>query len=342
MGFIVVGTNHKYSSVPLREKLFIHRKKLKDAVCFLKVRGVLNGAVIVSTCNRLEIYASAGRLVSPIREIEDFISIYHKIDRCDFSDNLYRYEEETALRHLFSVTCGLDSLIVGETQILGQVKFSFLESLEAGFNDDIINKAFRSALSVGGKIHSQTKISEGKVSAGSVAVDFVKKKLTSLKDKTILIIGVGKITELVLKYLKKEATDVIFISNRDFNRACELAGRIDAKAVRFSELKRLLKKADVLISATGSPHFIITKEILNSGIGKILLIDLALPRDIDPSVKEIRGVELFCLDDIVKVIEENKKRKISRINMAEKIVDTESEKIWKKITALEQEKVRLL
>ena len=187
------------------------------------------------------------------------------------------------------------------------------------------------------------KISEDKISVGSIAIDFIKGKFNgNLCGKNVLIIGVGKVTELVLKYLKKENPNVIFISNRTFERAKELAAKIGAKAVRFDQLKQLLNKADVVISATASSHFLIKKETFDEHItNRLLIIDLALPRDVDPRVREIENIDLFCLEDLDTVIKKNIKRKTQEIEKITSVMDIEVEGLWKESIRSEQELVLL-
>jgi glutamyl-tRNA reductase len=342
---IAVGTNHKYSPVSFREKLSLSKKRLKFALNFLRERGILRGAVILSTCNRVEIYTTAESPTEGIREIENFISRYYEIDKLKFSSYFYEYKGKEALRHLFSVACGLDSLILGETQILGQVKFSLSEAENAHFLNEFLRKIFYAAISFARRMHRETRISEGKISIGSVAIDFIKERIGTLQGKNILLIGVGKVTELVLRYLKKEKPCVIFISNRTFKKARELAKQIKAEAVKFNKLKHFLKEADVVISATASPHFIIKKEALEEAISyqqsaisnKLLIIDLALPRDVDPRVREIRDIDLFCLEDLDTVIKANMERKIQEAKKIKGIIEIEADKLWNGVTRLERE-----
>jgi glutamyl-tRNA reductase len=338
MNLIVVGTNHKYSPIELREKLSFSKKRLKDALFLLREWQIFKGAVILSTCNRVEIYASTENLEVGRDQIINFLSRYHEIETENILPYLYTYEGKDAVRHLFSVTCGLDSLILGETQISGQVKQAYLGTEDIAFADKFLTEIFNRALTLASMIHKETKISEGKISVGSIAIDFIRKRLGNLSHKSILIIGVGKVTELVLRYLKKEKPDVVFISNRTFEKAKALASQINAVAVRFDRLRESLKKADVVITATASPHFIIKKETLVGLINReLLIVDLALPRDVDPLVKEIKGVELFCLEDLDTVIEENMKIKKREAEKAKKIIDIEVERLWERLTELEQE-----
>lgn len=350
MTLILVGTNHKYSPIELRERISFSKKRINDALNFLKQNRVLKGAVILSTCNRLEIYASTIYPDQAEEEIISFLSRYQEIGKDRISPYLYIYKGKEAARHLFQVTSGLDSQILGEAQILGQVKSLYEEACRAGFTDKILTRIFNSAISFARKIHRSTKVREGKVSIGSVAIDFIKRKVGTLANKNILIIGVGKVTELVLKYLKKEEPNVIFVSNRTFEKAQELAGQIGARAVRFDQLKDYLPQADVVITATASPHFVLKKETVRQTIDykpltinhKLLILDLALPRDVEPQVRKIEGVELFCLEDLDAVIKENLERKKREAEKVKKIIDIEVEKLWNDVTKLEPEPALLL
>lgn len=342
MSLIVVGTNHKFSPIELRERLSFSKKRLKDALFLLREWQIFNGAVILSTCNRVEIYASTENLESARCQIINFLSRYHETEAKKFLPYLYIYEKKEVLRHLFAVTCGLDSLILGETQISGQVKHAYLEAREIGFADEFLRKTFIQALSFAKMIHKETKISEGKISVGSLAIDFIKRRLGNLSNKNMLIIGVGKVTELVLKYLKKERPNVIFVSNRTFEKAKALASQINAVAVRFDRLREFLKKADVVITATASPHFIIKKETLEGVINhKLLIVDLALPRNVDPRIKELKEVDLFCLEDLGTVIENNKDKRMQEAKRVGAFLDDEVEKLWQRLTKLEPEPVLL-
>jgi glutamyl-tRNA reductase len=356
MNYVIVGTNYKYSPIEIRERISFTKRRLRDAIHTLKGRNILKGAVILSTCNRIEIHAITEDEERGAREIEDFISLYHKINRENFHRYIYRYSGESAIRHLFLVASGLDSLILGETQILGQIRFALLESGEADFMDGFLKKIFYHAISFAKKIHAVSTISEGKVSVGSVAVDFIREKSGSLANKNILIIGVGKITELVLKYLRKEKPNIIFVANRTFEKAKKLADIAKCRAVRFDELEELLQRADIVISATASPHFIIKKEtltdyrpLLRQGYGgqaqtadrRLIILDLALPRDVEPVVAEVKNVELFGLEDLDSVINKNLARKVQEAKKVKEIIEIEVKELWAKFTESEQERALL-
>lgn len=332
MSLIVVGTNHKFSPIELRERLSFSKNRLKDALFFLKEKEVFKGTVILSTCNRVEIYSNLENPVKGTVEIIEFTSRYHEIDREKILPYLYVYEEKKAIKHLYEVACGLDSLILGETQILGQVKYALSEAESISFVDESLRQIFYSAISFADRMHKETKISEGKVSIGSVAIDFIKEKLGTLQDKNILIIGVGKVSELVLKYLKEESPRVVFVSNRTFAAAEELARQISAKAVRFDDLPHFLSQADAIITATASPHFILRKEALEKTLRhKLLIVDLAVPRDVDPRVSELEGIELFNLEDLESIIQKNLERRQSEAEKVKEIIEREIRIRWQKL-----------
>jgi glutamyl-tRNA reductase len=329
MSLIVVGTSYKTSSLELREKIALHGKQHAEALEHMKKISGLRGAVIISTCNRHEIYASTDDIDNGINNIMEFISKYSRQDKEYLDEYFYVYKDKDLASHLFEVVCGLDSSIMGETQILGQVKKAFLRSETFGVIDRDLSGLFQHAIKFAGRIHSETTISEGKISVGSVALDFIKSKIGNLNGKKFLIIGVGKVTGLVLKYLASEKTDVVFISNRTFEKAKSLAEQIGASAVRFDEIDTYLNEADVVITATASPHFIIKKDTLKSAVKKkIFIADLAMPRDVDPIVNEIAGIELFSLEDINDIVNSNMNRKNQEAEKIKKIIAGEIGELW--------------
>lgn len=338
---ILVGTNHKYSQIELRERLSFSKKRLKEAIVFLKERSFLKGAIILSTCNRIEIYASADNQGTGIEEVRDFIARYYEIDKKSFSPYFYTFTDEEAFRHLLSVASGLDSLILGETQILGQVKFAYDEAEKVGFVDGFLQSLFVDVVSTARRAHREANISEEKVSVGSIAIDFIKDKIGKLSDKNVLIIGTGKVTDLTAQHLKKEATNVVFVANRTFEKASNLAGKIGGKVVKFDELKEYLKRADVVMSATASPHFILKKEDFKDINRKLIVLDLALPRDVEPGAKAIKNVNLFTLEDLKAVVADNIEKNTEEIERAGNILDKEAKRLWKELTELEPEPVLL-
>lgn len=335
MSFIVVGTNHKYCPIEAREKLSFSKGRIKEALISLVDFKWVKAAVIVSTCNRVELYASTPDIEMGIKTLKTFLADYHSQDLSRIEPYVYTYIGKQAISHLFNVSGGLDSQIVGETQILEQVRFAFEEAKKSGCVDSVLDNVFSDALRVGKKVRKDTKISEGNTSIGSITISLIKEKIGSLKDKKIVIIGVGKVSELVTKYLKEENAFTVFVSNRTFLKAKELAESIGAVAIRFERLKEKLKEADVVISATTSPHFILREEDILEVHRPLLVIDLALPRDVEPKVKYINGVELYCLDDLNYIIEKNLDKRKDEILEATDIIKKEAQNLWRAIYFLE-------
>jgi glutamyl-tRNA reductase len=332
MNFIVVGTNHKYSPIEIRERLSFPKRKISGAVADLTGSGWINAAVIISTCNRVELYANAEDTDMGIRTLKGFLSNYHHQDAVKIEPYLYMQAGRDAITHLFKVSGGLDSQILGESPILGQVRAGFGEAKEAGYTDTFLEDIFSRAIKLGEEIREATAISGGDISIGSVVKDLIKERIGGLEDKKILIIGVGKISESTARYLNNEKASTVFVSNRTFEKAEELAREVGGIAVRFDRLKEKLREADIIISATTSPHFILRKEdILETTRRPLLIIDLAVPRDVDPKIKSINGVELLCLDDLSYMIEKKLDRRKREIPEALRLIEKEVDDIWSSI-----------
>ena len=339
MNFIIVGTSYKYSPIEIREKLSFHGNKAFHALLLLKERLILQAGIILSTCNRIEIYLDGNNIESS--EVIDFISKYHKIDAKKISPYIYTYEGKQALKHLLTVACGLDSLVIGETQILGQIKQALLQSEQVGFMNNSMKSIFQYSIQFAKNIHRKTKISEGKVSVGSLAVDFIKEHFECLSTKNILIIGVGKVTNLVLSYLKESNPKTMFIANRNFEKAKVLSDKIGARAIQIEELSTVLGTIDIIITATACPSFILMKDDLAKfAKHNFFIIDLGVPRNVDPKVKEIKNINLFTLEELETVIKRNLEIKKQKAENVKELIDIEVRKIWS--TKLEQEPVLLL
>lgn len=331
MNLITVGTNHNYSPIKFRERISFSKKALKDALGFLIDETGVDGAVIVSTCNRVEVYASCNCPERGIDKISDFLSTYHEIDKRVLAPYLYRHAGIEAFRHLAEVASGLDSQVLGETEILEQIRFFYKESMRMGFSDSFLEQLFNQALTIGRIVRLRTRISRGNASIGNLAITLVKSRVKDLKKKKALIIGMGEVSKGILQRLLKEGVDSILISNKTYDKALLFANSIGAVAVRFDRLKEELRQADIVISATSSPHTILKKEDLIDISKPILIIDLALPRDIDPRVKEISGVWLFDLDSLKSVTQENVAKRRIEAERARAIINEEVNKLWKDI-----------
>lgn len=327
MKIIVVGTNHKYSPIEIRERFSFSKKRLDEALLRLVNYPKIRSAVILSTCNRAELYAMTQEIETGINSLKEFLCDYHCQIPKKIEPYLYTYIGMEAVQHLFEVACGLDSQIIGESQILEQVRFAYEQAKKVGATDRLLNTIFGNAIRVSLKVRQKTEISKGKVSIATVVMELIKRQYSSIKDKKVLIIGVGKISELVSKYLKKERLQTVFIANRTYEKACQLAELIGAEVVRFDRLKEKILDTDIIISATSSPHLILKKEDFLGTKKPQLVIDLAVPRDVEPEVKNMKGISLFGLDDLDFIIEKNLNIRREGIPAAEEIIKKEIENL---------------
>ncbi len=345
--FIVVGTNHRYSPIEIRERLYLSQKDLKEILTDLMENRKINSGVILSTCNRIEVYVTCKDLGWGVSVLRDFFRSYGlRQGLVNIDSFLYTYINKEAMRHLFEVASGVDSQIIGETQILEQVRSAWLKAKIWGATDRLLDIIFEKAIETSLKVREKTNISRGKVSIGSVVIEIIKTRYSLLSDKRILIIGVGKISELVIRYLRGESAKAVFIANRTYERACKLADYINAEALRFDGLRERLKDADIIISATSSPHLILKKEdileVINHRLSTIdhrpiLIIDIAVPRDVDPEVKGIKGIELFDLESLNFLIEKNLEKRKKEIPYAKQVIEEELARIWEGFIVSEPE-----
>jgi glutamyl-tRNA reductase len=340
---IVVGTNHKFSPIGFRERIAFSKKSVKAALPLILKDASLEGAVIISTCNRVEIYASCpvsmpGLDMPGMETVLDFLSLYHEIDRDRLTPYLYSYVNKDAARHLFRVAAGLDSQVMGEAQILGQVERFFEEARSDGYTDAFLEQIFDTAVATARQVRAGAAIWGNNLSIGDAAISLVKREIRQLRNKKAVVIGLGKISEMVAKRLSEEDISSVFVSNRTHEKAKEIAKSIGAQAIRFDELKSVLKDADIIISATSSPHVTVRKEDL-IGINKeVLIIDLALPRDVEPAAADIPGVKLLNLDDIGSIKAEGMDAEAEKARL---IIDREVDNLWQELTGSAREKALL-
>jgi len=320
----ICGMNHRSAPVEVRERLSLSQAKIPEAILELRKRGVLQESLILSTCNRFEIYAvkkegSAGP------DLANFLAELHGLDPSCFKPFLYHFQGRDAVEHLFKVAASLDSMLIGEAQILGQVKEAYRIARETGTAGDTMAKIFTAAFHVGRKIRNQTAIGRGGSSISSASVEFAKKVVGDLKDKTVLLIGAGKMGELAVRHLKGRGAGKVFVANRTVERAKETAEKIEGEAIGFESLFKVMKNVDIVMSSTAAPHMIIYKEDI-LGVMKdrndrpLLLIDVAVPRDIDPSTAEITGVHLYNIDDLKEACDRRLSEKLKVALAAEEIV----------------------
>jgi glutamyl-tRNA reductase len=331
MHILVIGLNYKTAPVEIRERLTFNPSQLGDAMNTLKGKKSVLENVIVSTCNRTEIYAVVDQLHTGRYYIKEFLSEWFSIEQSEFSPYLFIYEHDGAMEHLFSVTCGLNSMVLGETQILGQVRTSFLLAQENATVGTVFNQLFKQAITLAKRAHSETDIGANAVSVSYAAVELAKKIFGSLNKKHVLILGAGKMGELAIQHLHANGASKVTVINRTFEKAKNLAERFEGEAKSLAELQCSLIDADILISSTGAKDFVITKEMMiqveKLRKGKpLFMVDIAVPRDLDPALAELESVFLYDIDDLEGIVEANlqeRKRAAAQIMMMieEEIVD---------------------
>ncbi len=301
---------------------------MKDVLRGLKNHHALEGVVILSTCNRTEIYAATTDVEVGISSIKQFLANYHGIEEKILNQYLYVHTLYDAIRHLFRVTSGLDSMVRGETQILGQVASAYELANEATVTNKAINVFFQTALAVGKRVRTETLIDQHPVSISYTAVELVKQHFGELEGKGILIMGAGEMSTLTAKNLVAAGASTVLVSNRSYEKAVTLANEFSGLAVRFDEMDKHLTEVDIVISATASTHFVLLpermQEIMNQRKGRpLLIIDIAVPRDIHPEVGNIPFITLYDIDDLQQVVDRHHQEREIAAEKAEKIIDEE-------------------
>lgn len=310
MHTLVVGLNYKTAPVEIREKLSFIEAELPNAMAALKKEKSILEDVIVSTCNRTEIYAVVDQIHTGRYYIKSFLSKWFDIPIEDFEKHLYIRENDESVEHLFRVASGIDSMVLGETQILGQVRKSFLDAQEIGTTGTIYNRLFKQAITFAKRVHNETTINENAVSVSYAAVELAKKIFGSLSHKHITILGAGKMGELAIENLYGSGVGRVTVVNRTFEKAEALAQKFKGEAKSIKELQCTLLETDILISSTGSTEYVIDYELMQFverlRKGKpLFLVDIAVPRDIDPRVEDLPNVFLYDIDDLQGIVEAN-------------------------------------
>lgn len=324
MPLFALGINHQTASVTLREQVAFAPDSLLAAYADLLAQPLVKEAVIISTCNRCEIYClydsqdSSGLL--------RWLTDYHNIEAGSLDDNFYCHQDEQAVSHLFRVSCGLDSLVLGEPQILGQIKQAFATASQAKTVKKILNKWFQYAFKVAKRVRTETQIGANAISVAFAAVCLARQIFSDLTQSRVLLIGAGETIELVGKYLLEHDVTNITIANRTLARAVELVDQFNAKAITLGQIPGQLSQADIVISSTASQLPIIGKGMVECALRDrrhqpMLFIDIAVPRDIEQQVSELNDAYLYSVDDLQGIIEENKQARLEAAIEAEKIIE---------------------
>ena len=327
MELACIGLNYSTAPLELREKVAVAKADLgARSKALLNVPGVQE-SLVLSTCNRTEYYMAADVAE---RAIEEMYGVFAESAEGVLvpKDHLYTESKIDTVRHLCRVCAGLDSMVLGETEIFGQVKDAYRQAQEFGVTSKGLNKLFQKAFSVGKKVRTHTKIQEGNISTGSVAVDLAQKIFGNLRDTNILVIGAGEISRVTAQSLKSRGANSIHVANRSFDKAVDLAQEFGGTALHFDAWEDVLLQTDVIISSTGAPHFVVSPEQIERvrkqrKYRPLFLIDLAVPRDIDPACNDFEEVYLFDIDSLEYQAAENRASRQKEIERCEEIIEEE-------------------
>ena len=303
MPIVVTGLSHHSSPVELRERFAFTEGQLAEALGQLRERGIADEAVILSTCNRVEIYATSSDTGQALGQaLRRFLCEFHGIEE-EPGESLYTLHDPQSVDHLFRVSCGMDSMVLGETEILGQLKQAYQLALTEKATGTQLNKTFQKAFNVAKLIRTGTQIQRGSISVSSVAVELAESIFDSLKSQQVLVIGAGDTSEKAARALKSRGASSVLVSNRSHEKAVALADELEGRAIRFDTWEEEFKSIDIIISSTSAPHYVLSRDKMQEllrerGHRPLLLVDIAVPRDIDPDCNQLENVYVYNIDDL--------------------------------------------
>jgi glutamyl-tRNA reductase len=326
LDILLIGINHKTAPVEIRECIAFSEDESKSALHALLRKSFIKEALLFSTCNRVEVLLVTDNVPRAVAEIKAFISEFNKISLAQFEDALYIHEGAEAVRHVFRVASSLDSMVVGEPQILGQVKAAYRTATEEKTSGVILNRLLHRTFFVAKRIRTETGIGDHAVSISFAAVELARKIFGVLEGKTVLLIGAGEMAELAVEHLIHNKSGKLWVANRTFETGLDLARQFNGEAIRFEEIPESLKTVDIIISSTGAPDFVIHRDQVRSVIRQrrnrpLFFIDIAVPRDIDPEINRLANTYVYDIDDLKGVIGENIEDRQKEAIKGERIVD---------------------
>ena len=336
MNFHVTGLNHTTAPVDVRERLAFAPERLADAMAGLRNAEGLLETMVLSTCNRVEITATADDACDARDRIEAFLSGYHNVERDWLRPYLYHFTGTDAIRHLFRVAASLDSMVVGEPQILGQLKSAYETARTAGTLSSTLESILTSAFRVAKRVRTETEIGQSAVSVSYAAVELARQIFGSLDHRKVLLIGAGKMSELAARHLARAGASDITVTNRSAARATAMAEIFNARTVPYEAFMTAMHSTDVVLTSSGAPHFILTRDnmrpIVHARKGRpMFLIDIAVPRNIEPAVNSLDGVFLYDIDDMQKVVESNMRVRQAEAEEAERIISEEVARMMQRL-----------
>lgn len=336
MNFHVTGLNHTTAPVEVRERLAFAQERLAEAMAGLRNAEGLLETMVLSTCNRVEITATTDDSCDARGQIESFLSEYHQVERDWLRQYLYHFTGTEAVRHLFRVASSLDSMVVGEPQILGQLKSAYETARTAGTLSTTLESIVTSAFRVAKRVRTETEIGQSAVSVSYAAVELARQIFGSLDGRKVLLIGAGKMSELAARHLARAGASDITVTNRSAERARAMAEIFNARTVPYESFHTALTGTDVVLTSSGAPHFILTREnmkpVVHARKGRpMFLIDIAVPRNIEPAVNSLDGVFLYDIDDMQKVVESNIRVRQAEAEEAERIIAEEVARMMQRL-----------
>jgi len=328
MHLLCLGINHRTAPVELRERLAVPEKAVPEAGREILAAGGIDECVVLSTCNRVEVYAAGPEAFSPEIVASQLRGHIDPEGRNRLDEALYRHSDREALRHLCRVVSGLDSMVLGETEIFGQVKKAYAGALESGFTGRLLNPLFQKIFQVGKAVRNETGIQHGSTSIGSVAVDLAEKIFGRLSKSRVMILGAGEMARTVSQSLVSRGAQGILVSNRSYDRALDLAGRMNAEAIRFDDWSSRIVDTDIVVCSTSAPHVLLTPDMVEPTLrarkGRpLFVIDIAVPRDADAALHDLDGVYLYDIDHLEAIAEEARVRRRHQLEDCEKLIENQ-------------------
>ncbi|HAM51094.1 MAG TPA: glutamyl-tRNA reductase [Nitrospiraceae bacterium] len=340
MKIIVVGLNHNTAAVDVREKLAFNGPRLEEGLLKIRELPDIEEVVVLSTCNRVELYADVRDIGKSFETISMFLSKFHGIDRDSLQKSLYLHNDSDAVRHIFRVASSLDSMVVGEPQILGQLKDAFDCALRRKTTGIFLNKLMKKAISVAKRVRTETKIAENAVSISFAAVELARKIFTDLSEKSFMLLGAGEMAELAARHMVNCGVKDVTVVNRTYERGCELATEFNGRAVNFEDFPKELVHTDILFCSTGAPTYVLQKEEMQRVMKErrqrsVFIIDISVPRNIDPEINNLDNVYLYNVDDLQGTVDANILERKKEAERAEAIVEEEIESFQKWMSSLD-------
>lgn len=330
MKILIVGLNHNTAGVEVREKLAFNGPKLEEGLLGLRGLKEINEVVILSTCNRVEIFTNVNDTEEAKDAIKEYISKFHDIEPGLLEGALYFHTGSDAVKHSYRVASSLDSMVVGEAQILGQLKEAFEFALQKKATGVMLNKLMKKAISVAKRVRTETKIAENAVNISSAAVDLAKKIFSDISEKSVMLLGAGEMAELAARHLVSGGIREVVVANRTYATGEQLARKMGGRAVRFEEFLEEMVHSDIVICSTGAPTYVVTRPQMQSVMKKrkqkhVFIIDISVPRNIDPEINDMENVYLYNVDDLQDVADAGLEERRKEAEQAECIVEEEIE-----------------